>query len=390
MRGGTTTAAVRALHFAITHPNVSVIVIAPSMRQSRNLRERMELLINAIPQPLRRLIFRKARRDAIHLRNGSVIKFLPNSPDLVRGETADMIVVDEFAMFREDRYLLNSVLQPMLAARERLGTGYLIVMSTPKNKRSMFYKLCQPNSGFSHHHVTWREAVAAGLIRREFIEEQRRRLLPAEFQTEYEAEFIDDADSWLPYDLISRCINALLEPYHFEDTPQGEFYVGVDLGKYQDYSVVAVVQREGQVLKLVHLHRFPLRTPYASVIGYVKALCGRYRVVRAVLVDQTGVGEYVVEDMQNAGVPGVRGVKLTMPMKEEVMVFLKQKMLNQKLQIYYDPQLIAELNVERFEVTRDGRLRFSHPAGTHDDTLWALALAVYATKREVGGAVILF
>ena len=387
--GKTTTFGIRLLHFAVTNSNVNVIVVAPSLRQSRNVRDKMEPLINAIPKTVRRLIFKKVQRETIRLRNGSVIKFYPNSPDLIRGETADMIYVDEAAMFREDRYIFNRVLKHMLATTERKGHGYLYVSSTPKNMKSMFYEMCQPESGFSHHHVTWREAVEAGLISREWVEEMRRQLLPAEFRMELEAEFVEDADSWLPYDLISNCIDALLEPYSFEANPKGEFYIGVDLGKYVDYSVVAVVEREGPKLKLVHLHRFPLKTPYASVIGYVRALCEHYTQVEAVYVDQTGIGEYIVEDMRKSGIPAVKGIILTMQEKEKIMTFLKQKMLNRQISIYHDNELIAELNTEKFEVTKEGRIKFSHPVGTHDDMLWAFALAVYATKDTAGKILIL-
>jgi len=56
--GKTTTFGIKILHFAITRPNVTVIVVAPSLRQSRNVRDKMEPLINAIPKPIRKLIFR--------------------------------------------------------------------------------------------------------------------------------------------------------------------------------------------------------------------------------------------------------------------------------------------------------------------------------------------
>ena len=387
--GKTTTFGIKILHFAITRPNVTVIVVAPSLRQSRTVRDKMEPLINAIPRKIRRLIFKKIRRETIWLRNGSVIKFYPNSPDLIRGETADMIYVDEAAMFRDDRYMFNHVLKHMLATTARRGHGYLYVSSTPKNMRSMFYEMCRPESGFSHHHVTWREAVEAGLISREWVEDMRRQLLPIEFRMELEAEFVEDADSWLPYDLISSCIDPFLEPYSLDDRPCGEFYIGVDLGKHVDYSVVAVVMREDSKLKLVHLHRFPLKTPYASVIGYVRALCERYSQVEAVYVDQTGIGEYIVEDMRKNRIPAVKGIVLTMQEKEAIMTFLKQKMLNRQVAIYHDNELITQLNIERFEATRNGRLKFSHPAGTHDDILWAFALAIYATKDTAGKVLIL-
>ena len=51
-------------------------------------------------------------------------------------------------------------------------------------------------------------------------------------------------------------------------------------------------------------------------------------------------------------------------------------------------RFIAQLNVEKIEITKEGRIKFSHPSGTHDDMLWAFALAVYATKREETGVIL--
>ena len=45
-----------------------------------------------------------------------------------------------------------------------------------------------------------------------------------------------------------------------------------------------------------------------------------------------------------------------------------------------DPKLFAELNVERYELAKTGKIHYSHPEGTHDDRFWALALAVYGTE----------
>jgi len=50
--------------------------------------------------------------------------------------------------------------------------------------------------------------------------------------------------------------------------------------------------------------------------------------------------------------------------------------------------LTSELNVERFELTKTGQVQFSHPEGTHDDILWAVALAVYATRAGSSGSMI--
>jgi hypothetical protein len=59
--------------------------------------------------------------------------------------------------------------------------------------KSMFYEMCQPKGGFSHHHVIWREAVETGLISREWVEEMCRQLLPAEFEMDLEVNFVEYA-----------------------------------------------------------------------------------------------------------------------------------------------------------------------------------------------------
>ena len=73
---------------------------------------------------------------------------------------------------------------------------------------------------------------------------------------------------------------------------------------------------------------------------------------------------------------------LSLPKKQELMTYLKQLMQEGRLHIPYEPELINEMNVERYELPKTGQIQFSHPNGTHDDWLWALALAVYASRQK--------
>ncbi|RJX15213.1 hypothetical protein CW703_07165 [Candidatus Bathyarchaeota archaeon] len=316
------------------------------------------------------------QRTVIRFRNGSMIVALPNSPNLLRGYTAHMVICDEAAFFRDDETVFYNVLYPMLSTTD----GYLIVSSTPWSTDSVFYRMFQ-DEGFSKHIVTWRDVVEAGLIKKEFIDEMRKTLPFERFEREFEARFTEETDSYFPRGLIIQCIDSELNYYNFEDKVKGNFYVGVDLGKKVDYSVVSVVDKQDEDIRLIHIRRFPLETPYASVIGYVKMICDRYQTVNKVLVDQTGVGEYIVEDMKNSGLPNVEGINLTNPKKQEILGFLKQQMQNKKLKIPYDSELIAEINIEKFKLSKDGSIKFYHPEGAHDDRLWSLALAVFAIRR---------
>ncbi len=51
-----------------------------------------------------------------------------------------------------------------------------------------------------------------------------------------------------------------------------------------------------------------------------------------------------------------------------------------RLKLVYDPDLVGEMNAERYEMNKSGQLIFSHPSGTHDDRLWALALACHGLR----------
>jgi hypothetical protein len=100
----------------------------------------------------------------------------------------------------------------------------------------------------------------------------------------------------------------------------------------------------------------------------------------------TGVGDYITEDMANAGIENVEGVTFTLPRKQEMASLLKQRMLEGKYRFPYitwekpyRSDYPSELNVERFQLRKDGSITFSHPRGTHDDVFWSTALSLYAT-----------
>jgi len=197
---------------------------------------------------------------------------------------------------------------------------------------------------------------------------------------EYEAEFAEEADTWLTQDLLAGSICEDLEYLGFDSTQRGSFYMGVDLAERVDYSVAAVVEKTGPSLRLVHMYRFRRGASLASVIGYAKVLSERWTTVHAVYVDNTKHGDYIVEDMRAAGLGQAEGVHFTQGAKQEMAQLVKQRMQEGLLRLPYDRDLLDELNVERYELTKTGRIAFSHPDGTHDDRFWALALSVYAAE----------
>ena len=65
------------------------------------------------------------------------------------------------------------------------------------------------------------------------------------------------------------------------------------------------------------------------------------------------------------------------------MTNLKQVMEGKRLHIPQLRDLVSEIGGEIAELTATGKTKFYHRSGTHDDRLWALALAVYGARYEV-------
>lgn len=375
--GKTTALACLCIIHASQHPGSVVLVVAPGLRQSRILGERVRELLGRMPRGLRKAVLDQQLRTIFRFRNGSQITVLPNSENQLRGFTANLIVVDEAAFFHNDDAIFHNILPPMLATTG----GALIVSSTPWGRNTVFYQLNQDPS-YEKHVVTWRDGVREGRYSPEFLVhlERERANRPQVFKMEYEAEFAEEADTWLTQDLLAGSICEDLEYMGFDSTQKGSFYMGVDLAERVDYSVAAVVEKTGPSLRLVHMYRFRRGASLASVIGYAKVLSERWTTVHAVYVDNTKHGDYIVEDMRAAGLGQATGVHFTQGAKQEMAQLLKQRMQEGLLKLPYDRDLLDELNVERYELTKTGRIAFSHPDGTHDDRFWALALSVYAAE----------
>jgi hypothetical protein len=122
-----------------------------------------------------------------------------------------------------------------------------------------------------------------------------------------------------------------------------------------------------------------------GVLTYVQRAQAVFR-FQQLVVDQTGVGEPLVEELQRNSAR-VEGVILTAAQKEEPFARLKLRMEQRRPALVNYRPLITELNEQQYAYAQEGkgaRLRFSHPAGHHDDLLWSLALAVEAAESGNG------
>jgi phage FluMu gp28-like protein len=203
----------------------------------------------------------------------------------------------------------------------------------------------------------------------------------------------------MEWDIIARLyekLNNPTSPNRYIDeienvSPEqlyGTYYAGLDVDKQVDHSVLAVIQLTGKnEVRLVHKRQFPLGTPYPEVIAYTAKAHQTFN-FDGMHVDKTGIGDAVVDELDNIEIPEVKGVFFTDAEKENILNYLKLLMEKKELRIRGDDRtLIAQINEQQYEYLKPNtaqeriHIKFRHPRGRHDDQLYALALACHASKE---------
>ncbi len=353
-------------------------MVSPSLRQSKAVINRIARLARALPKER----LESVQKTRISFSNGSSIEAFPNNPATIRGPSLQLVYCDEMGFIRDDKELYDAILFTIPTTK-----GTVIVSSTSGSRDSLFYNISHDDAyGFSRHHVTWKEALEPnGPLKQSVLEPIRKQLEsdPCRWRREMEAEFAENEDSFFPLALITKAIDeGLTYRDPTEQVMGASLYAGLDFGKHHDYSVLAVVEYNAQtkLSTLIHLHRFPLETDYGAVIGYVKRLADQWNQVARITTDTTGVGDVVTAGMRNIGLRQTWGVTFTTQTKTDILENLHRMLVEARLKLVYDPDLAGEMNAERYEMNKSGQLIFSHPSGTHDDRLWALALACHGLR----------
>lgn len=381
--GKTTAIAVKVLHFAFTNAGTTTLIVSRGLRQSMIMFGVIEGFIKGNAVLLGSVV--KSTRTMIQLSNGSRIVALPCGPDgaSLRGYTADLVVMDEAAFMPED--VIASVIFPMLATTD----GTAIMLSTPWGRDHIFYRSFK-NPNYWSQHV---RAEECPLISKDFLEEQRRDIGELRYKMEYEAEFAECENSFFSQDLILGCT----EDYELisEDELKvdgriaGDYFLGADFGKRVDYSVVVLLRKEeNDALRVVFLKEFALGTPYTEVVAFIHRLDEKFDVLKG-YVDQSAIGESLVEEIAEFA-SQIEGLVFTAKAKQDLMILLQARMEQKRLILPLERTLLSQINEQQYRFGKvkptekpeeKGIMTFYHPPGTHDDQLWALALAVYAAKE---------
>ena len=360
--------------------------------------------------------------------NGSRVIGLPANPDTARGHSAH-ILLDEFAFHKDSRVIWKALFPTVTR-------GYKIrIISTFKGKSNKFYELfftapvlqrfngpdfehIGDRGGWSKHFIDIHQAIKMGLVLRDdegkpCEPDDLRLALNDEEAWEEEFECIpsDEATAFLSHDLISSVEDVRLNPmpawvenlihaaavnYDVYKRTQtrpalpthllsnveflGDLFIGFDIGRKKDLSVIWLDQKINGILQtaaVVELKRQPFFVQ-EQVLHSLLSLKG----CRMACIDETGLGAQLAEGAQDLfGRHKVEAVTFTVGNKESLATGLKQNLEDRGSRIPADGTIRSSLHsVKRFATTT-GHFRFDAErtdATGHADHFWAKALSVQA------------
>ncbi len=370
--GKTEVMAVKILWNCLLNDRFQALIISPTQRQS-------SIVFNKIDMYLLRNDFLNAlckyhSKSYVQFDNASEIYNLPGSnPETVRGYSPNMIVVDEAAYVKDEVY---TAIEPSLATTN----GTLILISSPFGKQGRFYESHTRLDYFSRYHIPYTKCP---FINKEYVERERQSKTELEFQQEYLAEFVEEADTFFSLSLIKNCIASIEKE---ERAREGfDYYLGVDQARHGTDETVYIVARyrENAPIEVVYWEATK-KKPLTDVMGRVQELHKRFNFVK-IYLDATGLGAGSCDYLKEQGLP-IEPIEFTIKSKKELYDNLKLLMEKNMLKIPDHQKLLWQLAEMQYEYTSNGQMKIHHPdkANAHDDWPDALALSVYFMAKGKG------
>lgn len=305
---------------------------------------------------------------AIYYKNGVIQRFVGSEdPDKHRGTNPFDVVFDEYA--EQTAAIWEAIFQPVLM--ENGGTATFVF--TPKGKNHA-WKLLQMAKDNPLWFVSEKGVKDTEVFGKEELSEIQRNTPSALFAQEYEIAFNEAAGAFF------RRISNNLYDKEQQQPEYGDFQLGVDLAKYQDFTVLTPFNLN--TFRAYKQDRFN-QIDWNLQKARIEATALRYKA--RVKIDATGVGDPIVEDLKARGlnITDEDAIKFTEVTRMNLLNHLAMMLEQDKIQIPNDQGLIDELEAFQYSLSPLGKIKVGVPEGLHDDRVFSLALAVWGASNPI-------
>ena len=342
--------------------------LAPVFRQARIAYERLKTWTRDVPG----LATWNDSGLMITLANGARISFISaERPDHLYGDDVMAAVLDEATRMREESW--TAIRTTLTATR-----GPVRIIGNVKGRKNWVYRLARrAEAGERNMHysrMTAYDASDAGVLSEQEVEDAKADMPESAWRELYLALPSEDSGNPFGEQYINACLIDSTEAWGNWDGDDQPVTWGWDLAKSVDWTVGIGLASDGSVCRL---RRF--QQPWMETMRIVR---DETKDVPA-LVDSTGVGDAVVEQLQRPFDTGrgerydghnFQGQKFTQHSKQQMMEMLAIAIQHGDIS-FPNGVIPSELLQFEYVYTRTGA-RYDAPQGAHDDCVDALALAV--------------
>lgn len=335
---------------------------------------------------MKAVIRRASREDySITLLNGVRLEFVSLKEwGNRKGDGLDGVIFDEAA--RCPAAAWDELISPALMDKK----GWACLISTPLG-RNWFYREHQKglkdSKTYDPEYVSYQfPSVDNPYLDPAEIKKMRDRMPEDVFRQEVLAQFLlEGAGVFLglrdlaptEYEIVRGF--GILEPHH---TPVKN-YLGVDLGKHQDFSVLHNLSVfDGVRPQTTYWERFTQmgwKEQEKKIVPLAKRLKAK------VVIDSSGAGDRIYEELRDEGIDVVP-FKFSSPSNRQALYKnLQIAVAKAVLCVPEDPYFDVfweEMESFEYQLTEAGKLTVGPPEGEHDDTVAAVALACHGLMLD--------
>ena len=190
--GKSTTVISYLLHYAVFNDNIKIAILANKAETSRELLSRLQLAYENLPKWMQQGII-AWNKGSMELDNGSKIIAASTSSSAVRGNSFNIIFLDEFAFV--PNHMAEQFFSSVYPTISSGKTTKVIIISTPQGM-NMFYKLWHDaergRNGYVPLEVHWSAVPGRD---EKWKEETIRNTSERQFTQEFECEFLGSVDT---------------------------------------------------------------------------------------------------------------------------------------------------------------------------------------------------
>jgi len=299
-----------------------------------------------------------------------------DQPERIEGFGYKLIALNEAGIILNDRYLWENAIRPMALDYN----PNILIGGTPKGKNLFWDLATKAQDRQDPRYRDWKyfhfTSYDNPFIPREDIDELASDLPDVVRRQEIFAEFLDDASS--VFRNVSAAVDVAMMPLQAPE-PGQTYFMGVDLAKHVDFTVISVLDDTG---RQVHFNRLN-KLDWTYQKNLITETARRYQA--KVCMDSTGIGDPIFDDLSmRSQVDGldVMGYKFTSDSKKKLIEALMLAFEGGKIRLLNEQVQTNELKEFGYEITASG-VKYSAPEGHHDDCVIGLALANWARINAV-------